>query len=70
MRDFEKVWAAYEKYKETAEQADFFKLFMMDTRVKPYYNNLVQEYTPEHEKIFCDIMRDKVFPIFGIREEE
>lgn len=70
MRDFEKVWATYEKYKETAEQVDFFKLFMMDTRVKPYYNNLVQEYTPEHEKIFCSIMRDKVFPIFGIREEE
>ena len=34
------------------------------------WNNLVLEYTPEHEEIFCRIMRDKVFPIFGIREEE
>lgn len=69
MRDFEKAWATYNKYKEVAEQNDSIKIMMMDAQVYPYYRDLCNNYSEKNEKIFCDIMRNKVFPIFGIKEE-
>lgn len=69
MYDFEKMWAIYNEYKEVAEQHDFMRIMMMDAQVYPYYRNLCDNYSEKNETIFCDIMRNKVFPIFGIKEE-
>ena len=68
MREFERLIEVYNDFKKTAEQKDFLKIIMMDAQIAPYYVNLKEEYTEEHEQIFCDIMRNKIFPIFKIKE--
>lgn len=67
MEEIKRMWDAYEKYKETAEQHEFIRLFMMDARLVPAYNDLQKNYTEEHAEIFKRVMR-KVLDSLGIKE--
>ena len=67
MEEIKRMWDAYEKYKETAEQHEFVRLFMMDARLVPAYNDLQKNYTEEHAEIFKRVMR-KVLDSLGIKE--
>lgn len=67
MEEIKRMWDAYEKYKETAEQHEFIRLFMMDARLVPAYNDLQKNYTEEHAEIFKRVMQ-KVLDSLGIKE--
>ncbi len=67
MEEIKRMWDAYEKYKETAEQHEFVRLFMMDARLVPAYNDLQKNYTEEHAEIFKRVMK-KVLDSLGIKE--
>lgn len=67
MEEIKRMWDAYEKYKETAEQHEFVRLFMMDARLVPAYNDLQKNYTEEHAEIFKRVMK-KVLGSLGIKE--
>lgn len=69
MEEIKRMWDAYEKYKETAEQHEFVRLFMMDARLVPAYNDLQKNYTEEHAEIFKRVMR-KVLDSLGIKEDK
>ena len=67
MEEIKRMWDAYEKYKETAEQHEFVRLFMMDARLVSAYNDLQKNYTEEHAEIFKKVMK-KVLDSLGIKE--
>ena len=67
MEEVNKLWAAYEKYKETAEQHEFFRLLMIDSKVIPLYNDLKANYTEEHKDIFVRGMK-KILESLGIKD--
>lgn len=68
MEEVNRLWSAYEKYKETAEQHEFFKLLMIDSKVIPLYNDLKENYTEEHKNIFVRGMRE-ILKSLGIKED-
>lgn len=68
MNNKEKVeflWNKFEEYKRTAEQHEFVKLFMCDSKLFPLYHDLQVNYTEEHAEIFIRIMT-KVLSEFGV----
>lgn len=67
MEEIKRMWDAYEKYKETAEQYEFIRLFMMDAQLVPAYNDLQKNYTEKHAEIFKRVMK-KVLDSLGIKE--
>ena len=65
MQTVEKLWNAFEKYKENAEQHEFIRLAMYDSKLLPAYNDLHENYNDEHADIFIRGMK-KVLLSFGI----
>ena len=63
----EYLWERFDEYKETAEQHEFVKLFALDMKVTPYYNDLKENYTEEHAEIFIRVMI-KVLNSLGIND--
>ena len=60
----DKAWANFDKFKETAEQHDFFSLFMLDVKLARMYNNLHVNWDENHALIFMQCM-EKVAKQFG-----
>lgn len=56
MKYVEYLMSKYEGYKERAQQYEFVKLFYADMVIKPYYNDLKENYTEEHADIFIKHM--------------
>lgn len=56
----------FDEYKETAEQHEFVKLFMLDAKIVPAYNDLQKNYTEEHAEIFIRVMT-KVLESLGVK---
>lgn len=65
MQAVEKLWKAFENYKEHAEQHEFIRLAMYDSKLIPAYNDLHENYNDEHADIFIRGMK-KVLVSFGI----
>ena len=65
MEKVEYLWEKYNKYKETAEQHEFVRLFMLDARLIPAYNDLHTNYNKEHAEAFTRVMT-KVLKSFGV----
>ena len=65
MQTVEKLWKAFENYKEHAEQHEFIRLAMYDSKLIPAYNDLHENYNDEHVDIFIRGMK-KVLLSFGI----
>lgn len=66
MRDAEKCWAAFERYKETAEQHEFAKLFVADLKIVPAYKDLKSYPDEGHAELFVRAMRKFLKQNFGI----
>lgn len=69
MEEVNRYWDAFTKYKETAEQHEFLRLFMLDAKLVPAYNDLQKNYTEEHAEIFIRVMK-KVLDSLGIKLSE
>lgn len=69
MQTVEKLWKAFENYKENAEQHEFVSLAMYDLKLTPAYNDLHENYNEEHADIFIRCMK-KVLTSFGINNIE
>ena len=52
----EYLWYKFAKYKETAEQHEFVKLFAYDNKLFPLYHDLQVNYSEEHAVIFIKVM--------------
>ena len=52
MQTVEKLWKAFENYKEHAEQHEFIRLAMYDSKLILAYNDLHENYNDEHADIF------------------
>lgn len=63
-----KIWERYEKYKDTAEQADFPILFLFDTCVVPEHDDLLENFSVEHAEIFIKNM-EYIFKMLGIKDK-
>ena len=66
--EINRMWEAYKRYKETAEQHEFVRLFMLDSRLVPAYNDLQNNYTEEHAEIFKKVM-ERVLSSLGVNWE-
>lgn len=69
MARIEKLMQKYERYKETAEQHEFMKLFAVDSMIIPMYLDIKKNFNPEHAEILENAIKSVVFPVFGIEEE-
>lgn len=58
MDEINRLWQLYNDYKETAEQHEFVRLFLLDTRLIPAYNDLTAHYSEEHAEIFERVLRN------------
>lgn len=67
--DIEKLWKLFDDYKETAEQYEFITLIMIDAKLTPLYKDLHENWNEQHAELFANIMREKVFPMLGIKED-
>ena len=61
------VWEKYNSFKETAEQHDFVKLLMFDSKLIPAYNDLQNNWDDDHAQKFINVMKNVVFKQFGIK---
>ena len=52
----EYLWYKFAKYKETAGQHEFIKLFALDNKLFPLYHDLQVNYSDEHADIFIRVM--------------
>lgn len=65
-KQVEEVWKKYNDFKETAEQHDFAKLVMFDSKLIPAYNDLQKNWNEDHAQKFINGMKNVVFKQFGI----
>ena len=65
-KQVEEVWKKYNDFKETAEQHDFAKLIMFDSKLIPAYNDLQKNWNEDHAQKFINGMKNVVFKQFGI----
>lgn len=65
-KQVEEVWKKYNDFKETAEQHDFAKLIMFDSKLIPAYNDLQKNWNEDHAQKFINGMKNIVFKQFGI----
>lgn len=65
-KQVEEVWKKYNDFKETAEQHDFVKLIMFDSKLIPAYNDLQKNWNEDHAQKFINGMKNVVFKHFGI----
>lgn len=66
MKEADSLWNKYINYKETAEQHEFFQLFILDMKLVPMYNDLKIHYNENHAKIFIKVM-NRVLKSLGIK---
>ena len=52
MEIVEYLWKKFDEYKKTAEQHEFIRLFMLDSKLVPAYKDLQTNYNDEHAEIF------------------
>ena len=55
MENMEKVkylWKKFDEYKQKAEQHEFIRLFMLDSKLIPAYKDLQTNYNDEHAEMF------------------
>ena len=69
MDEVNRLWNAYNQYKEEAQPYEFAYLVVLDMQLIPKYNDLKENYTEEHAEIFKRAMR-KVLNHLGVRLEE
>lgn len=69
MDEVNRLWNAYNKYKETAEQYEFVRLLILDSQLIPRYNDLKEHYTEEHAEVFKRVMRN-VLTSLGVMPDE
>lgn len=69
MDEVNRLWDAYSRYKETAEQFEFVRLLILDSQLIPRYNDLKENYTEEHAEIFKRVMRN-VLTSLGVKLDE
>lgn len=62
------LWTLWTDYKDMAEQHDFVAILMVDRKLIPLYEDLHKNWDPKHAEIFASMMREQVFPYFGIKE--
>lgn len=67
MPEVNRMWDAYTRYKDTAEQHEFTKLLICDMRLAPFYRDLQVNFAAEHAYLFRAGML-KVLDMFGITE--
>ena len=65
-KQVEEVCKKYNDFKETAEQHDFVKLIMFDSKLIPAYNDLQKNWNDDHAQKFINGMKNVVFKQFGI----
>ena len=65
-KQVEEVWKKYNDFKETAEQHDFVKLIMFDSKLIPAYNDLQKNWNEDNAQKFINGMKNVVFKQFGI----
>ena len=65
-KQVEEVWKKYNDFKETAEQHDFVKLIMFDSKLIPAYNDLQKNWNEDHAQKFINGMKNVVFKQCGI----
>lgn len=63
----EEIWKKYNDFKETAEQHDFVKLVMFDSKLIPAYNDLQKNWNEDHAQKFINGMKNIVFKQFEIK---
>ena len=64
----EDLWKKYSDYKDIAEQHEFFKLFILDNKLIPFYNDLHENYDDNHADMFIRGLT-KVLVSLGIKVE-
>ena len=57
-KQVEEVWKKYNDFKETAEQHDFVKLVMFDSKLIPAYNDLQKNWNEDHAQKFINGMKN------------
>jgi hypothetical protein len=68
METVERLWKLWTDYKDRAEQHDFVSILMVDRKLIPLYEDLHKNWDQGHAEIFASMMREQVFPYFGIKE--
>ena len=48
----EHLWKKFDEYKQRAEQHEFIRLFMLDSKLVPAYKDLQSNYNDEHAEMF------------------
>ena len=66
MKKVEYLWKKFDEYKQRAEQHEFVRLFMYDSRLVPLYKDLQVNYDKEHAEIFIRVMI-KVLKSLGVK---
>lgn len=54
MRRAQRLYDAFQRYKETAQQYEFFCIARLDSVINPAYADLQANYTDEHADIFIN----------------
>ena len=70
MDEFNRLWGAYDKYKETAEHYEFIHLLILDSQLIPRYKDLKENYTEEHAEIFKRVMRNVLASLGALPDEQ
>lgn len=52
MKKVEYLWKKFDEYKQKAEQHEFIRLFMLDSKLIPAYKYLQTNYNDEHAEMF------------------
>lgn len=65
-QEVEKVWSAFNGFKENAEQHMFPKIFLFDLKMQSAYKDLQKNFDEKHASLFIRYMKEIVFKKLGI----
>jgi uncharacterized membrane-anchored protein YhcB (DUF1043 family) len=65
--EIERLWKVFDEYKERAEQHEFAMIAMFDIPLTSQYNDLKENWTDEHAKLFIKNMKF-TFKMLGITD--
>ena len=68
IQNIDELWKLWTDYKDKAEQHEFVNILMVDRKITALYQDLHENWDPGHAEIFASMMREQVFPYFGIKE--
>ena len=68
MEEARRLWQLFDKYKETAEQHEFVRLLMLDTKLVPAWNDLQKNPHEGHAEIFVRVMK-QVLDSLGVKHD-